>query len=224
MSALRPMFYMRIADLDDAVNEDPQWLAHYIKNIKCPACERYNIDWQTNPYPINVVLTRAPRMCYDMAWKSWVFCVRKDLYDVLKPHLAGMLIGAVAVAGTSSTPQTTDFVSLVVPPSMQIRVHRGAGGLQSQCPACGTISSRWGSHEGIAARYLDHRHLYGNENNQFYVDDVIRRALKADRRFKDLRFNRHKVIPEPLDGDVLPGDPGWDGTFRPQLERLKGRV
>lgn len=49
-----------------------------------------------------------------------------------------------------------------------------------------------------------------------YVEEGLVAKLKLPERFKDLKLKRVRVVPEPLDGDVLPGDPGWTGRFKEQ--------
>ena len=65
-------------------------------------------------------------------------------------------------------------------------------------------------------RYLDDRLVYLDGHGALYVDDALAKSLRLRERFPDLRLYRFDVIPEPLDGDVMPGDPGWDGVFREQ--------
>jgi hypothetical protein len=55
-----------------------------------------------------------------------------------------------------------------------------------------------------------------DEAGALFLEASLADELKLKKKFADVKLDRYPVIPRALDGDVLPGDPGWSGVFRPQ--------
>jgi len=92
------------------------------------------------------------------------------------------------------------------------------------CSGCGRIKNMMAWARGaIVEISLDHRRVYQDLSGWVYIDPILAKDLDLKSRFPDLKLIRYDVIPEPLDGDVLPGDPGWDGVFRPNPPRPQAR-
>lgn len=215
------MYLMRTAR-EETVAVCEEWLAEYLCNIRCPRCSLFNRAWRDSPSPIDVHLETDPSDVMSYPAEVFITIIRSDLFETIRPYAGGVLTGNVFVRDDNRL-RKCDYVSLAAPPALQIDVHRGPMGQHEMCSGCGEISTRFFS-DGIVYRYIDNRHFYLSYENSFYVTDFLRNKIRDAFGWADLRFVRTKVIDAPLDGDVLPGDPGWDGTFRPQLERLKGRV
>ena len=68
----------------------------------------------------------------------------------------------------------------------------------------------------ILERDLDARWLYLDAYGSLFADARLIAEENIKERFPNpkLRMYPVPVVPEPLDGEVLPGDPGWDGVFK----------
>jgi hypothetical protein len=214
--------YLMCTAREDNVTECEEWFADYLRNTRCPRCSLFNRAWRASPAPIDLEVETDPTdlICYPE--QVFINLVHTDLFEFIKPYAGGVLAGKVSVREDGGL-RPCEYVSLVAPPALQLDVHRGPMGQHEMCSGCGKLATRFYC-DGVVRHHLDKRHFYISHNMSFYVTDYLRTKIRDAFGWADLRFARTKVIDAPLDGDVLPGDPGWDGTFRPQVERLKGRV
>ncbi len=86
--------------------------------------------------------------------------------------------------------------------------------------------NRVGWAEGaILRRYLSDALVYQSTSGGLYIESKLATQLKLRKKYPDLLLYPMKMLDDPLDGDTLPGDPGWDGTFRerPTPRAPKGR-
>ncbi len=209
---------------DDIVRAEKTWMKSIGKSLACPGRTHLGRQWREQPTAVDVRLRREPKgvraFCFDID----VSFLRRDLYKALRSHLKGVLVGKVLIAPeTGAAASKSAYVSIVVPPGIAIDPYRGRECQHVQCRRCGEIrSTNWT--DSVAATSLAGRRLWPLEGGGLYIDSGLVEELDLARRFRDLLFLRVKVIPEPLDGDILPGDPGWDGTFRPQKAKLKKRT
>lgn len=81
------------------------------------------------------------------------------------------------------------------------------------------MSANWAD-QGIVESSLAGRRIWGDESQLLFIDESLVRELGLRKNFPDLVFLPHRVIERPEDGDVLPGDSGWTGTFNPQKTKL----
>lgn len=221
----RRVFYFR-SKHDELVRGTRDWAAWYKENIACPQFQHHlGREWRKRPKVIDVELAWEPRGNDAAVFDGTVSLLSGELYQVLKPHMRGLLVGDVAVKEKGENARRSSWVSVAVPSAASIDPYRGRDGLHTQCPHCGQLASlnMNPEAEGIAQHALDDRRVYGDDNAMMYLDGDLVEELELKSRFPDLRFMRRKVIPAPLDGDILPGDPGWDGVFRPQAAKLKAR-
>lgn len=95
----------------------------------------------------------------------------------------------------------------------ELEVQRGYYSRHSPCLVCGRLrpANGW-AHPVILERYLDNRWAYLYDDP--YVDERLIETESLRERFPTLRFYPVPVVPEPLDGQTLPGDPGWTGAFK----------
>lgn len=68
----------------------------------------------------------------------------------------------------------------------------------------------------VLRRSLDGRAVYfgGMCGKTLIVDANIVPLKDWLKQFPTLRAKRVPVLDEPLDGEILPGDPGWTGTVK----------
>lgn len=216
----RKLFYVR-SKHDELVTAKTAWMKSFRRRVACAdGAIHPGKAWRKRPVPIDVVLADQPRGSVAGVFGVQITVVSLELYKVLRPHLEDILVGQVTCPGTV---KGKSFVSLVVLPERAIDPYRGAAAVHTQCPHCGLISSEVmnDNAEGIAECVLDQRQIYADHGSKLFVDEHLVRSARLRERFPDLRFQRWPVVPRPLDGDVLPGDPEWDGVFRPQTEKLE---
>jgi hypothetical protein len=141
--------------------------------------------------------------------------IHERLYDALKSHWGGELVGRCYVELPGRTPQETEYLSVYTPPALTLEAHRGKYCRHNRCKGCGTIGNKvfWAS-GAVLRRYLDSRGVYQDVYGGIYVRRVLAESLELERRFPDLKLYKVPIIDEPLDGDVLPGDPAWNGRFK----------
>jgi hypothetical protein len=203
---------------------DAAWENEHILRTRCPGCR----DWRRDvPYePIEAVLRKPPRALITTTGLFKV--VDADLVETILPYGRGIMVGPVRLARTGET--LPRWRTMYGTREACLEVDRGRYSRHGQCRVCGRILRRnWWAHPVVVERYLDDRWLYLDGTDSPFVDErlVDREALRE--RFAALRFYPVPIVPEPLDGEVLPGDPGWTGTLRklpipepPQTRPVKG--
>lgn len=206
-STQRRMFLMQthpgaIADVDDA------WYERNQAEHLCSGCNRWRVGVPFRP--VDVVLRRAPRAV--LATTGLFEVAERSLAEILHQYGRGVVLGAVRVGrGENLLP---GWRTVSVPREAWLEDNRGRYSRHSQCRVCGTIVIRNGwSHPVIVERYLDTHLAYLNKSGAPYVDQRLIDLESLCERFPTLRFYPVPVVPEPLDGEVLPGDPGWTGTL-----------
>ncbi|MCX5688352.1 MAG: hypothetical protein NTV94_00925 [Planctomycetota bacterium] len=198
---------------DDIVRGTKAWIESVGKVLACPGRTHLGRAWRQNPHPIDLEIAREPEGAKCGFFDLDVSLLRKDLYRILRPHLKGIQVGKVTLnaAGTKSK---TNYVSIAIPPAIAIDPYRGKTCQHTKCRKCGEIRTSDMGTPVIAAASLAKRRLWPEEGGLLYIDDSLVQEIGLAKQFPDLCFLKVKVIPKPLDGDILPGDPGWDGTFR----------
>lgn len=166
--------------------------------------------------PLDVEIIHRPRTSTINIGMAEAFGIRNDLWTLLKPHLSTAIVGTVklALAGKKAG---LPYVTVYLPGQLRIDVNRGEDAWHTQCPECKMITPENFSDKKTAVSYtLDDRLVYFSTRDYLLLDGELVDQLDLRRRFPDLRFRRIRIVDEPLDGDVLPGDPGWTGKFTPQ--------
>jgi hypothetical protein len=210
--------YSRIAaKWDHQVRPDPGWLRSYAAEVKCPGCYMPRSEWHEQPNPIDVVLEQPPVQGATLASvDSFPVLIRTDLLEALRPHMRGFVIGRCTKRSPNGT-EPTEYATLYTPRSAQLEAHRGPHCRHEQCAGCGRVwNNVFWAKGGILARNLDDRVVYQDVLGWIYVDAELAGDLRLREVFPDLRYyKKYPVIAEPLDGQVLPGDSGWNGVLRP---------
>lgn len=113
----------------------------------------------------------------------------------------------------------TRHVALWTPNRWKLDAHRGRLCWHTYCAECGlVINHQFNGSGGIPKRALDDRLVYLDDFNRLLVDGVLAKQLQLKERFPGTRYYwRYPVIDEPLDNEVLPTDPDWDGAIRPRV-------
>lgn len=187
---------------------DSAWEEEHTHATRCRGCNTWRRDV---PYaPIDAVLTKRPKYLTSTTgiFKIW----HKELAISLLAYSRGAMIGSVRLAGSKVV--LDDLVTVYSINKEWLQTNRGRYSRHSQCWLCGNIVKRNGwAHPVIVKRYLDDRWLYFDSNTDAYVDVRLIERESLRERFPKLRFYPVPVVPEPLDGATLPGDPGWTGKL-----------
>lgn len=184
-----------------------------VKAVGCAQCEVPNYKWDRHPSPIDISVTSNPVGCTaTVAYGPKISASR--LVQMLRPFMAEVQVGKVYVESTPKSRVLSDYVTCIVTRKNRLEAFRGRYCRHGQCKMCGLFINKVGWASGaIVARYLDDRRVYTDDSDNMYIDPLLADELHLSDHFPDLRFYRVDIIPEPLDGDILPGDPGWNGTF-----------
>lgn len=204
--------HRRVFRLNSRPNEPVEahcaWEDRHIASTRCPGCRRWRLDVPEEA--IHAELTEQPRSIITTTGLFGVVWV--ELIELLRPHGDGLLIGSVRLAGSNEPLSRWATIHGTVRRILEI--DRGRYSRHEQCRVCGSIDRRnWWAHPVIVERDLDDRWFYLSRYDDFIVDErlIVQERLKE--RFPTLRCYPIPIVPEPLDGEVLPGDPGWTGTF-----------
>ena len=206
MSSSRTM-YILDSKPDCPAETDQAWEDAHKAATRCPGCNRWRADVPLEP--VHVRLAKVPRTL--IATTGLFQVVARPLVEVLRPYLQDAVIGSVEVVGKG---RLEDWQTVKGAHGRVLEIDRGRYSRHRQCHRCGDIVSRNGwSHPVIVERTLDERWLYLGRSDQIVVDGRLLETEGLLERFKPLRAYTVPVVPEPLDGEVLPGDAGWTGTL-----------
>jgi len=194
----------------------PASLSHYERTLKCRVCFSPGPKWMKDPTPVDCELIKRPKGILSSA-DSFPRLIRSDFLDVLQPHIPDAMIGECRV---HKEPNPSGYFTVCFDPGGDLETHRGPNCRHETCAGCGRIRNAVGWAQGLVlSRCLDERLVYHDVSDAICMDSGLVEYLRLAERFPDLHFNPVRVAAEPLDGDVLPGDPTWDGVFRPQPRR-----
>jgi hypothetical protein len=201
---------LRILDLT------PASLAVVKERYSCSDCWHLSRQWHQRPEPINLVVHNISTAWVESISDLAVIALDATLVDTLYPFCRNLIFGTVYVDDDISRPTKTRFVTVAAAAQDRIQSDRGRYCRHYRYECCGVFVNTIGWASGaIVQRTLDDRLVYVDQDGMVLVADLLVRELELRKRFPRLWLYRVDVVPEPLDGEVLPGDPGWDGTFRP---------
>ena len=207
---------------DDLVDLTPESQKNYLSTHACTRCHNASAAWRANPVPLDIEVISLPKGPITMARGGCFAAVmRRDLAEILTPYLRKPMFGRVSAREARPKDVPGAWVTCVPGEGGGITVDRGKDGPHGVCAeGCGVIRpavAEGSLHGGILRRDIAHHPAFFGDDRfyQIIVTDELIERLDLKSRIPDLRwqFRRYDVIDEPLDGDVLPGDPGWDGVF-----------
>ncbi len=222
--AARPKEIVYVRCTNDTVAAIPSEQEAWVRTgPRCKDCAAPSPMWDYRPFEWT--------MC-DQPVGSLQYCegfnvLHDDLLRALKPFLEHVHYAPVFWQNGSQRLQQP-YTLFYVHRDWIFEAYRGKWSRHTPCRVCGVFKTKNAAyHPVIAARYLDHRRVYVDDVQQLFIDKALVKELDMKKRFPDLRFHNVPIVPEPLDGDVMPGDPGWNGTFveqrnpRPEEHELK---
>jgi hypothetical protein len=208
----RKLFQM-FCNVDRLISSPAWWELEYFETIKCQECLEPKLHYheaipqyvsQKLAWTIELMMNTSPNI------------MRNELRESLSPHLPHTLWGPVYFSTRPDQRVELPYSSWWTPPQYCIVENRNLLACHRLC-ACGSIvDTNVNAKEAILRRYVDDRLLYTDTSNLFIIDDVLVRSLDLRTKFPDLKFVRLPIIDKPLDGQILPGDPGWNGTITPK--------
>lgn len=209
----RCAYFKAYSRRDEIVRWAPSAWEEYRRNFKCSVCFSPRPEWDEQLTPIHVVVDQEPRGCVvGVAYGAQL--IHRELYDNLSSYIRGAVVTDARTQGPSGATREIPYVACWVPRHLALEAERGQYCRHAQCRGCGRFGNKVGWASGaIVRRYLDDRRVYFDDLGNLLVESALLDQLNLRARFPDLRPYRVEVIPEPLDGDVLPGDPGWTGVF-----------
>jgi hypothetical protein len=224
--------FYRLNDRRDGIFKlTPASRAEVMAHHQCPgtkdwACPYLSPHWHEQPAPIHVIVNSLPSKLVSMTDVIIDLTIlHKDVLEVLAQHCQGICCGNVILDSKTTEPQTTHFVTVAMPKRYRIQSDRGRNCRHKYFACCGVFSNHIGWAKGaIVERTLDDRQVYVDQDGWILVADKLVEDLALKERFPSLWLEPIPVVPEPLDGESLPGDPDWDGVLRRKYPAYLGIV
>lgn len=214
-----------------SVPEDPicfseRYDQFYQENVRCRGtmyngqstsyCSDFKKAFRRLAEPFQVEIINRPRTAIISIGMSEVRGIRQDLWQELNPFLPDAIVGKVKVVPPGRQP-AQPYLTVWMPADRRLEINRGEDSWHTQCPACKVIApENFSDKQTVLTTSLDERQVYFSNRDCLLLDGDFVDQHDLRKRFPDLRFRRIRIVDEPLDGDILPGDPGWTGKFKPQ--------
>lgn len=211
---------------EDSICFSERYHDFFQESVRCPGriydgqivghCTDFQKLFRIKTKPLNVEIINRPRTSVVDIGLHEALGVCKDLWKILGAHLPEAVVGTVTTVPPATQPAQA-YQTFWMPAERRIDINRGEDSWHALCPECGSIAPQnFNDKEAVLFRSLDDRLVYMSNRNYLLLDGDLIDKLELRKKFPDLRFRRIRIVDEPLDGDVLPGDPGWTGKFTPQ--------
>lgn len=186
----------------------------------CAGCrQQLSTMWHRCPKPVNVVVSTTSSAWVEGIGGLFLTALDAGLAELLRPHFRGIVTGHVFLDPGDGSLQPTRFVTAAAPANQRVQSDRGRYCRHMVYGCCGVYANKIGWAGGaIVERTLDDRLVSVDQDGNILIADELVKALDLRKRFPKLWLYRVDVVPEPLDGEILPGDSDWDGSFRPAPE------
>lgn len=196
---------------DDIAEPTERWSDEHIRDTRCPGCHRWReeVPWKA----VDVELERLPQ---SPLVTSGLFQVADAGFAALiARHARGVAVGEVRLRGDLGP--LPDWRTIKCHRDQWLETDRGRFSVHNQCHRCGYVRAAVGwAHPVVVERSLDGSLAYLNSCDSLFVEPEFVSREVLDAAYPGLRFIPVPVVAEPLDNDVLPGDPLWTGTFTPR--------
>ena len=202
---------------DDLLKMTWENVKEYRAAHACTQCFGASAAWRAHPVPIDIEIIHSPRGPIAVVGDCFPIVMRADLAETLTPYLPSPLFGRVTVIKPKLTDRPGMWVTCAPGEGCGVETGRGKYCRHVFCVGgCGGGGNLVGWANGAVLRrdIGDRLAFFGSDLQTVFVTDALIGKLDLKKRFPDLRFYEYDVVDEPLDGEVLPGDPGWDGIFR----------
>jgi hypothetical protein len=210
-------YFKLLSTVDDVLEFTSDGESEFLAAAGCKVCWWPSARWRRHPWPVDVAIKRAPR---GPIARVVVFptVLRADLAELLRPYLPEALWGSVHVERPHRSEPAGSWLTCVPDRNINLYSDRGTYCRHVICVGgCGGVGNLIGWASGaIVRRDIGGRLCFFDHDCSIFIADELIEKLQLRRRFPDLLFYEYDVVEEPLDGEILPGDPGWDGVFRPR--------
>lgn len=150
--------------------------------------------------PVCVVMNTVPNV------------ISEEFAKAIEPYVQDVVWGPVYLERDDII-GPIKYRSYYVHPDRCIVGKRGPFARHRLCD-CGVITDcNPNAKEVVVESSLDERLIYQSTMGALLIDGALATKLDLEARFPLLTLWPIKIIDKPLDGDVLPGDPGWNGTL-----------
>lgn len=171
--------------------------------------------WNRYPEPINIAVVKVAKCYVDCVIGLDTTLLEHSLVEVLRPHFKDVYIGRVMVASETGGLEQSPMMTIAATLANKIQSDRSRYSRHFYKECCGLCTNTVGWATGaIVERTLDDRQVYVNQDGNVLVDGELAARLGLKERFPKLWLRKVDVIPEPLDAETLPGDPGWSGVIQ----------
>lgn len=184
----------------------------------CEGCGGLGANWRASPVAIDLVLRRPPKGSIAAVGGCGLCILRADLAGILAPYFSDLLCGRVKFRNHTPDRKHPGWVGCFPSSGKGIETYRGPYCRHVFCTSgCGGDGNQIGWARGAIVRkdIGKQRAFFGEVARDVYITDDVLSDTDLLARFPDLRPYEFPVVDKPLDGEVLPGDPEWDGVFRP---------
>lgn len=224
--------HMYTIDTRGGVNPELHPCVHEeLLRMKCPrkGCSNTSNAWDNDPCPIDLVVTSDPQGMLDLAIDPLdpvthatvvpgsLLMFHEEFLGLLRPYCERIIFGSVAVRSPDdSSERVVPYSTVAARMKDRIITTRGKYCRHNiPCPLCGRAGNfiAW-ARSGALNKSLDDRLVYLNEDMNFLIVDALYKKLELRKRFPKLIFEKVDILEKPQNGEVLPGDPEWDGVFR----------
>jgi hypothetical protein len=183
----------------------------------CKVCRQESERANADPHWIDIDILDLPPGAIGSTIVD-VEILRRDLWSALRPYAPPTIVGRVRYAVQDGYVET-EFVSMRTPYVHQVFSSRGKYNRHRLCPVCGKYSNAiYRGRDAIMRRDVAGKMCVVDKSGSLILHPSLAEKLhlRDRKRWPDLRLYKIRIIDKPEDGDTLPGDEGWDGTFRPQ--------
>jgi hypothetical protein len=187
----------------DPIHAANDWRKDAKGTLFCPRCSR--IYRRLYPKPINVVLKRHPGNRISAGvWCTGIRIFHSDFLEQIKDYLQDFILGKCYDANGKLI---EDFMTCY---HKKYLVIRGvAGSTYTICPACNEVGPIPGDFPHYIPRfYLTDSKIYQNSSCSMLLDEELVKQLDVS-YWPDAEFDTIPIRDNPIDGQVLPIDPGY---------------
>jgi hypothetical protein len=199
-----------VSKKDEVADCYEPWESEHMKRDLCKVCRE--LLPELDGRPLHCELMSIPRSSLatlggPQAWSP-------ALYELLADHLRRYVAGKVTVVSATGRRTPTHYRTYYARKPDLLETDRGPECRHSYCRHCDRFYRRdWQAKPATLERYLDDRMVYLNAYGDVFLDQRLIDSIGKEEFPADIRFKNLPVLLEPADGQIMPGDAGWKGTF-----------
>lgn len=196
--------------------QDPDWFEQACEHgVRCE-CRAIHPDY--SPMPVDMDLAIEPPGFCSPA--RLAFVIRRDFYECIRTYATDQIIGRTFLTwedddGTIGRDPYPDFVTCYTPPELTVSVRGGKRSWYIYCKLCRHWYTSYTTKPNyLLITYSHGRHVLQGRHGDIYLSDSLFDSIDWA-PFPDLEYETIGLRDDPIDGLILPGDPGWDPANHP---------